>query len=172
MSLETPTTGPRARPSPAAPAAGFAVHAAVMLSWWAGLIHAVAIQEHLRVWWGYGAFFIGTALFQICYGVILLRWRPRWLLLAGFGANLLVIALYVVTRTAGIPWLGPHAGLQEQPAVLDMAATAAELALIVVLVVLLDRTWRARMVNTLLVLGALAWVLRLTGVLTWPAFYG
>lgn len=142
-----------------------ALYAAAALSLGAAMTHLWALPEHLLMWWGYGAFFLAAALAQGLYAVVLLR-RPTWLLaLAGIWGNLSIVVLYVVTRTSGIPF-GPHAGKIEDASLLDMAATAAELGIVLALVTLLGGVSRRRTMNALLLLGAAIWALRLTGVLS------
>ena len=119
------------------------VRCAAALSLAAALIHLWAAPEHLGEWWGYGAFFLATALGQGFYGATLLLrglGRRRSLFLLGALGNLAIVALYMFTRTVGIPLLGPHAGEVEGIAPLGLAATASELALVVALGALaLDR---------------------------------
>lgn len=70
----------------------------------AALIHLWAMPEHFGEWWGYGTFFLATALAQGFYGAALLRWpRHNLLLLLDIGGNLSIIVLYLVTRTVGVP---------------------------------------------------------------------
>src|SRR3712207_9574382 len=64
--------------------------------------------------------------------------RPL-LLLLGVGGNLSIVVLYLLTRTVGIPFFGPHAGEVEGVGVADLSATAAELALVVALLAALVR---------------------------------
>lgn len=71
----------------------------------------------------------------------------------------------LVTDASGIPLLGPHAGKAEEVGVLDFSATAAEVGLVVCLVMLLPGAHRGRVINTLLLLGAATWALRLAGLL-------
>ena len=118
---------------------GALLYLAGALSLLTALIHLWVTPQHLEEWWGYGAFFVITALAQGLYGAALLRWPSRPLLLVGIGGNLAVIALYVVTRTAGIPFFGPHAGEVETVGAIDLCATASELALIIALGTLLLR---------------------------------
>ena len=119
------------------------VRYAAALSLTAALIHLWAAPEHLGEWWGYGAFFLAIALGQSLYGTAILLLHGlgrRSLFLLGAVGNLAIVTLYVVTRTVGIPLLGPHAGEVEGIAPLDLAATASELALVVALGALaLDR---------------------------------
>ncbi len=115
---------------------GVLLYLAAALSLAAAGIHLLAMPEHFEEWWGYGAFFLVAAAFQGLYGLVLL-WRPgSSLFLLGIVANLGVVVLWLLTRTAGIPFFGPHAGEVEAVGALDVAATAAELALVVALVVL------------------------------------
>lgn len=116
------------------------------LSLGAALIHSVLVEEHLAEWWGYGLFFLLAALAQGFYGVLLLAqpWQPsrygggaldagrlqRGILLAGILGNLSIVALYVVTRTVGIPFFGPEAGEVEPWTGLGLVSKAAELALV------------------------------------------
>ncbi|MDQ3793057.1 MAG: hypothetical protein M3341_10570 [Actinomycetota bacterium] len=77
-----------------------------------------------------------------------------------------MVTLYVATRTAGIPFFGPHAWEVEEVSVIDATATAAELALIVVLVSLLEGPLRKMVVNALFVSGIVLWALGLLVIFT------
>lgn len=111
-------------------------YAAVALSLAAALIHAWAIPEHFGEWWGYGAFFAVVAGAQAYLSDVLL-YRPRpELILTGIVGNLAVVALYVVTRTVGIPVFGPHAGEVEVIGGIDSVAVMAETVLVIGLVAL------------------------------------
>jgi manganese oxidase len=117
---------------------------AAALSLIAALTHAWAMPEHFEEWWGYGTFFLIAAAAQACYGLALLRWPGRSLLLLGVVGNLSIVSLWAVTRTAGIPFFGPHAGEVERVGVVDLSATVVELALITVLLAALLRSTRRR----------------------------
>lgn len=137
---------------------------AAALSFGAALIHLWVVPEHAFAWWAYGAFFITVALAQGLLGVALLRWPGRWVSLAGIAGNLSVVAMYVLSRTSGIP-LGPHAGRPEEVGALDLTATVSEVVVIVLLVGMLDGPYRRVVVNALLMLGLAVWSLRLAGVI-------
>jgi manganese oxidase len=107
------------------------------LSLLAALIHAWVMPEHLAEWWGYGAFFLLAAIFQTLYAVALLRHPESWLLCLGIAANLALIAIWVWTRTIGIPLVGPAAGELEPIGRIDVVAKVAEAGLVVVLAALL-----------------------------------
>lgn len=150
-----------------------AVYAAATLSLAAALIHLWVTPEHFLHWWGYGVFFFIVALAQSLGGLLILWWPGSTLIsLANIWGNLVIISLYVISHTWGMPY-GPGWGLPfnpdiahvEDPEVLGMSATAAELVVVVVLVALLGGAQRRWTVNALLSLGVLLWTLRLTGIL-------
>ncbi len=129
----------------------FLYNLAGSLSLTAALIHAMAMPEHFQEWWGYGLFFFGAAAAQAIYGVMLLFpvWNARsnWVTrlmqnhlclfyLAGIVGNAAIIALYLVTRTSGIP-VGPSAGEIETFSALSVTLKLLELALVASLTLLL-----------------------------------
>lgn len=91
-----------------------------------------------------------------------MRWARPALALAGLSANLVIVATYVLSRTAGVP-VGPHAEVVERAGAVDLATTAIEILLVGVLVAMVGRATRRAIVNAMLVLGMLLWGLRLTG---------
>lgn len=109
---------------------------AAALSLLAAAIHLWVVPEHLQEWWGYGAFFLMLAVVQGLYGFGLLRRPSRPYLLLGATGNLAVVILWLVTRTTGIPLLGPHAGEIEGVGVLDLACTLGEVGIVATLGVL------------------------------------
>ncbi|HET7479640.1 MAG TPA: hypothetical protein VFJ72_09020 [Rubrobacteraceae bacterium] len=132
------------------------LYAAATLSMTAAGIHLWVAPEHLAEWWGYGAFFLITALVQGLFGVALLRWPGRRLFLAGAFGNLGIVAFYIITRTAGIPFIGPHAGEVHPAAALDLFSVAVEISLVATLVALADESRRARLYLALAAVQALA----------------
>jgi hypothetical protein len=120
----------------------------------AALIHLWATPEHFEEWWGYGTFFLISAVAQGAYAAALLRWPRLPLLLLGIGGNVSITVLYLLTRTVGIPFFGPHAGEVEGVGVADLFATTSELALVVALLgVLLRGLPRERVVVLLFVMA-------------------
>ena len=137
------------------------VYLTAALSAGAGYVHFMYADSHFEAWWGYGAFFLAAGNLQVLFAIVLL-WRPRaWLPLAGIGANLAIVVVYVLSRTSGIP-LGPHARVVEDAEAVDWATTAGQVAIIVALLMMLERRSRRWIINGLMVLGGLAWLLRLT----------
>jgi hypothetical protein len=115
------------------------LYAAAALSLVAALIHLWVMPEHFEEWWGYGAFFLFSTVAQALYVPLLLRWPNRTVLLLGIGGNLAIASLYLLTRTVGIPFFGPHAGALEGVNFTDLCATTSELGIIVALGVVLLR---------------------------------
>jgi hypothetical protein len=107
-----------------------ALRTAAGLSLLTAAVHLWVVPEHLEEWWGYGAFFVVLAVAQGLYGLGLLRGPSRPYLLLGVAGNLAVAILWLVTRTTGIPLLGPHAGEVEGVGVLDLACTLAEVGIV------------------------------------------
>jgi hypothetical protein len=111
---------------------------AALLSLAAAVIHVWVMPEHFAEWWGYGVFFLIAAIAQAIYAIGVLRAPTPTLLRVGIIGNLAIIALWVVTRTIGIPVFGPHAGEIEAIGAIDVASKLVELLLIVVLGVMLQ----------------------------------
>jgi hypothetical protein len=103
------------------------------LSLVAALIHLWVAPEHFEEWWGYGTFFVVATLAQALYAPLLLRWPIRSVLYLGIAGNLAIVALYLITRTLGIPFLGPEAGEPEGVGFADVCATASEVGIAVAL---------------------------------------
>jgi hypothetical protein len=105
---------------------GRSLYVAAALSLLAALVHLWVTPEHFEEWWGYGAFFVVAAAAQLLYVPTVLLWPARTVLVAGIAGNLAIVALYLLTRTAGIPLFGPEAGEVERFGILDVCATASE----------------------------------------------
>jgi hypothetical protein len=107
-----------------------------------GLIHILATPLYFEQWLGYGAFFVAIAALQVMYSMALAVGRPNGTLLwVGIAGNALVIALWAVTRTLGIPF-GPMAGEVLPVGLLDSVAQilgATQIAHLAVLLHQFDR---------------------------------
>jgi hypothetical protein len=115
----------------------------------AGVAHGLVAPEHFREWWGYGLFFGLAAIGQVFYGALLLvaPWRyddtgglrtspparERAIYLAGAVGTSALIVLYALTRTVGVPLLGPEAGRIEPVTPLGVATKLLEAAAVVAL---------------------------------------
>lgn len=115
---------------------------AAALSFAAGGLHLMAGPQHVEEWWVYGLFFFGAAALQAAYGLVLFtRGIEGWggwvavrgrVYLAGIVGTTAIIALWVVSRTVGVP-VGPEAFEPEGVGVLDAASKVVEVALVAAL---------------------------------------
>ena len=141
-----------------------AVLAVAALSLFSAWVHLAFTTSHWEFWWAYGAFFIGTGLFQGLLAPALLRWPGSWTGIVGIAGNVAIVAMYLKTRTDRIP-LGPHEGILEKVTPIDFACTAAEVVTIALLLAIVGAEKRRWVLNVLLAAGIAVWVLRLTN--TW-----
>jgi hypothetical protein len=106
-------------------------------------IHFAVAPEHLRVYLPYGLFFILIGLLQVAIAAaVVLRPSPR-ILLGGAAGSLLVIAIWLVSRTAGLP-IGYTPGIAEPIGLPDLLATLMEWVSVVLLLVADARMDRRR----------------------------
>jgi len=84
------------------------------------------------------AFFLAVGVAQVAWGVVALAWAPRWWLALGAAGNLIVVATWVVSRTAGLPF-GPEANVTLPAHFPDVLATALEVVVVAGSAVLLVR---------------------------------
>jgi hypothetical protein len=102
----------------------------------AGLIHVKAMVDHAGLYWLFGVLFGVVACAQI--GLAVALWRTHVsdrLLVAGAVLTAGVIAVWLVSRTVGLP-IGPWAGEAEAFDVSDVIATLIEVAFIAVVSVI------------------------------------
>ena len=104
----------------------------------AAAIHFAVIDEHIGEYWLFGALFAVTATAQLAWAVVTTLSPRPWLLVGGIVGNLGVAAVWLVSRTAGLP-IGPEAGSAEAVGLADVAATAFELVVVAGAVVVLAR---------------------------------
>lgn len=129
------------------------------LECWAGFFffiaaaaHGFLSPAHFEEWWGYGIFFAVAGVIQAVWGLALFthainpkdsgaKWRPltTGLYVLGILGNLFTMILYVVSRTYGVPFFGPEAGVVEAVAPVDVVTKAAEGAAVILLAILLKR---------------------------------
>ena len=131
------------------------------LSVGAAAIHFAVTFEHFAEYTLYGVFFLVISWAQVIWPVILL-WRPsrRWLWL-GIAGNAAIIAVYVASRTVGLPF-GPDLHSPESVGALDVVSCALEFGLIVGCAALL---WRPSLASRPMApRGALATAVALAAV--------
>ena len=109
----------------------------------AGVIHLTVVPAHLDEYLPYGLAFGALAAFQVAWSLALIRRPGRSVLLVGLLVNAGVIAVWIASRTSGLP-LGPEPGAPEDLGVADAAATVFEALLVIGLAArLLSRVDRA-----------------------------
>jgi hypothetical protein len=127
--MSTPVlAGQEARTGPAT-ARPYLLGGLAALSAGAAAIHFAVVFEHFAEYALYGAFFLVLSWAQVIWPVVLL-WRPSrlWLWL-GIAGNAVVIAVYVASRTAGLPF-GPDLHNPESAGALDVVSCVLEFGLI------------------------------------------
>jgi hypothetical protein len=98
----------------------------------AGLIHVKATVDHAGHYWLFGVLFGLVACAQIALAVALWRRQvPDDVLVAGAVVTIGVVAVWLISRTAGPP-IGPLAGEAEPIGVSDAFATMIELVFVAV----------------------------------------
>lgn len=114
---------------------------AAALSLGAAGIHFAVIQDHLAQDQGFGLFFIGLAWFQQIWALAYLLRRTALLAASAVLVNALVIGVWLVSRTTGLPF-GPTPWQPAPIGTLDLFATVFEVALItVILPTVAPRRW-------------------------------
>lgn len=103
----------------------------------AGTIHAVVTPEHFDEWWASGVFFLLAAILQLTWAGLILVRANGWVLILGLAGNAGAVALWLLTRTVGLP-VGPEAGAAERVGLVDTVATTYEIVA-VLLIALLGR---------------------------------
>jgi hypothetical protein len=95
----------------------------------AGVVHAVVIESHFSEYWLFGVFFAVLAFLQAAWALAVILRPSRRLLIWGAVGNGIVVAVWLITRTLGVP-LGPEAGSTEAVGFVDAAATVFEVLLV------------------------------------------
>ncbi|MGH3271204.1 MAG: hypothetical protein ACRDN1_19415, partial [Trebonia sp.] len=93
-------------------------------------IHFAVVFEHFAEYTLYGVFFLVISWAQLIWPAVLL-WRPSrlWLSL-GIAGNAIIIVVYALSRTAGLPF-GPDLHSPESVGALDVMSCVLEFGLIV-----------------------------------------
>ena len=95
----------------------------------ASAIHASVCADHFREAVAFGMFFVVASVLQAAWALLAIQRPTRRLLIAGAVGNTGVILLWIVTRTAGLPF-GPETWRPEAITTADAVATVAELVVV------------------------------------------
>jgi hypothetical protein len=93
----------------------------------AAVLHAAQTPSHVEEWWAAGIVFVTLAVAQAALGVAVLAVTDRRLYAAAVAVSVATIALWVGSRTIGLP-IGPEAGKPEPIGRADLTATLLEVA--------------------------------------------
>lgn len=92
----------------------------------AGFVHFAVAPEHFAEWWGFGTFFVLCGEAQLGWALLVRRAPGKVVLSIGLAGSLLLVGLWAVSRTSGLP-LGPEPGVPEAVGTPDVLAVALEL---------------------------------------------
>lgn len=96
----------------------------------AGTIHLAVVRDHLVEDSLSGIFFIALGIFQLGWAVLYARRPQVGPTVLALAVNALVLSIWLVTRTAGLPF-GAHPGVAEPIGIADLFASAFELVLVI-----------------------------------------
>lgn len=106
------------------------VRLAAVLSGAAAAVHLSVARLHFDEYWLFGVGFVVAGVLQLAWAVAI--WRrnaDRRLLIAGGAVQLTIALVWVISRTAGLPY-GPSAGAAESIGPLDAQSTFDELLIV------------------------------------------
>jgi hypothetical protein len=115
-----------------------ATAALVALSAAAGVVHLSVASDHFAEYLLFGLFFVGVGVAQVVWAALVAVAGPVYRLLMLAVGNALVVALWIASRTTGVP-LGPSSGHPEQIGYADVVTTVFEVATVALAVALLSR---------------------------------
>jgi hypothetical protein len=101
-----------------------------LLSAGSGAIHFAVIQSHFEEYWLFGIFFAVLAWLQILWALVVVARPTRLVALTGALINGVAVAVWVWTRTIGVP-VGPEPGSPEMAEFIDVLATMFELLVVI-----------------------------------------
>ena len=100
-----------------------------LLSLAAAVLHVSVMEEHFAEFFAFGVFFAVVAWLQTAWAVAILVAPSRRLLWAAVVGNVVVVAVWVLSRTTGLP-VGPEPWVPEPATFLDVFSTIVELVLV------------------------------------------
>jgi hypothetical protein len=107
----------------------------------AAVIHAAFAPDHFSEHWTHGGAFIAMAWYQLALAILLLTRPKRWVYALGL-FNIVIIGIWVMSRTVGAPF-GSDAWTKEAVGFPDVLASVLEgLIVIGCLALLISRAWR------------------------------
>ena len=142
------------------------------LSMAAAGIHFAVMGEHFAEYVAFGVFFSVVAWSQALWAVGVIVLPSRRLLLVGLVGNAVVILVWLISRTIGLP-IGPEPGAPEPAAFIDVLSTILEVAIVAGTAMLVLRGRQTPSMRGLPVrLGLAGLVIALAVVTTWSVAAG
>lgn len=103
-------------------------------------VHLGAARPHFHEYAPAGWFMLAAGLAQLVWAVWISRGAPRRVVIAGMLGNAGVVSVWLMSRTAGMPW-GPEPWMREHVHATDALATVLELLVVAAAFALtIDRT--------------------------------
>lgn len=96
---------------------------AAVLSATVGAVHFGYAPHHLTEDWAHGWFFLVLGAYELAFAVLIVTRPRRWLWMSALVMGLGSVAVWVVSRTAGLP-VGPEALRTEDASAPDIVCTA------------------------------------------------
>ena len=116
-------------------------NAVALASVGAGVIHLAVAPNHLREWVPFGVFFLVLGAAQLAWAALVWVRPTRSLLITGAIANAGVVALWLLSRSAGIP-IGPEHWSPEAMGFADVVCSTYETLIVVTIWTLLRESDR------------------------------
>jgi hypothetical protein len=123
---------------------GLAILGVAILSAGAAAIHLAVAKMHFEEYTPFGLFFVASGVAQLVWGLWLMSCPSPGLLVGGAVGNALIVVLWIVSRTAGLP-VGPEHWKPEAIGFADVAASGFEALLAIGCFVLLVGKDRQRL---------------------------
>lgn len=101
-------------------------------------IHFAVMGDHFQEYVVFGIFFAVVAWFQSLWALAVVVSPTRSVLLTGAVVNALVVVVWLVSRTIGLP-IGPDPGIAEPAAFLDVLTTVLEVVIVASIATVLVR---------------------------------
>jgi hypothetical protein len=110
--------------------------AAAVLSLVAAAIHLSVVSEHLQEWFAAGVFFLILTVLEVGWAAAVVARPSGWLLRVGVILNAATIAIWVLSRSRGMP-IGPSPWTPEAMQARDILCTVAEALLVAACLIVL-----------------------------------
>ena len=120
-----------------------------LLSAGAGTLHLSLVAEHLHEARAFGVFFLASGIAQLVWAVLASGGVNRRAVLVACIGNAAIVALWLISRTSGVP-IGPEPWVPEAVGFPDIVATTYEVLIVIGSIWLLrshDRPLRAGVVS-------------------------